>query len=221
MRCATCGVYACLSGETNKIPKECPMTTEHLVYQESLDGYRKDPLTEKIALASAWTEATGYGRWTRMEEIMEFSHRSGFCRLGLAFCIGLRQEARVIHGVLQQNGFEVVSATCKTGAVPKEELGLDQADKIRPGEFEPMCNPIAQAKLLNQAETHFNIIVGLCVGHDTLFIKHSAAPVTVLAVKDRVLAHNPLGAIYAAFYYKKKLAAHCLESTVQKPETKE
>jgi uncharacterized metal-binding protein len=43
-----------------------------------------------------------------------------------------------------------------------------------------------------------NILLGLCVGDDTLFIKHSKAPVTVLAVKDRVLAHNPLGALYTA-----------------------
>ena len=32
----------------------------------------------------------------------------------------------------------------------------------------------------------------------TSFIKHSKAPVTVLAVKDRVLAHNPLGVLYTA-----------------------
>ncbi|KJS88133.1 MAG: metal-binding protein, partial [Peptococcaceae bacterium BICA1-8] len=46
----------------------------------------------------------------------------------------------------------------------------------------------------------------LCVGHDSLFIKYSHAPVTVLAVKDRVLAHNPLAALYCAeSYYKNKL----------------
>ena len=32
------------------------------------------------------------------------------------------------------------------------------------------------------------------MGHDILFTKHSKAPVTTLAVKDRVLTHNPLGA---------------------------
>jgi uncharacterized metal-binding protein len=41
-------------------------------------------------------------------------------------------------------------------------------------------------------------MLGLCVGDDVLFIRHSKAPVTVLAVKDRVLAHNPLGALYTA-----------------------
>jgi uncharacterized metal-binding protein len=66
-----------------------------------------------------------------------------------------------------------------------------------------MCNPIAQAEFLNGEETDFNIVLGLCVGHDTLFFKYSKAPVTVLAVKDRALAHNPLGALYLADGYMK------------------
>lgn len=55
-----------------------------------------------------------------------------------------------------------------------------------------MCNPIAQAELLNEVGTEMNIIVGLCVGHDALFIRHSKAPVTVLATKDFVYNHAPL-----------------------------
>ena len=39
-----------------------------------------------------------------------------------------------------------------------------------------MCNPIAQAKLLNQAKTEFNICLGLCVGHDSLFYRYCEAP---------------------------------------------
>ena len=39
------------------------------------------------------------------------------------------------------------------------------------------------------------MLVGLCVGHDSLFIKYSEAPVTTLVTKDRVLAHNPV-AVY-------------------------
>ena len=69
-----------------------------------------------------------------------------------------------------------------------------------------MCNPIAQAVLLNEQKTQLNIVVGLCVGHDSLFYKYSDAMVTTLITKDRVLAHNPAGAVYCAEgYYKKKL----------------
>ena len=39
---------------------------------------------------------------------------------------------------------------------------------------------------LNKEETDLNILVGLCVGHDSLFYKYSKAPVTTLVVKDRV-----------------------------------
>ena len=46
--------------------------------------------------------------------------------------------------------------------------------------------------------TDFNIVIGLCVGHDTLFLRHSHAPTTVMIVKDRVLAHNPVAALYTA-----------------------
>lgn len=59
-----------------------------------------------------------------------------------------------------------------------------------------MCNPIAQAEYLNDKQTDLNIVLGLCVGHDSLFFKYSKAPTIVLAVKDRVLDHNPLKAIY-------------------------
>jgi len=69
-----------------------------------------------------------------------------------------------------------------------------------------MCNPILQAKLLNEQKTDFNIALGLCVGHDSLFYQYSEARVTTLVVKDRVLAHNPVGAIYCADgYFKNRL----------------
>ena len=50
-----------------------------------------------------------------------------------------------------------------------------------------------------------NIIVGLCVGHDMLFARHSEAPVTTLVVKDRVTGHNPVAALYGQNFYYKKL----------------
>lgn len=36
-------------------------------------------------------------------------------------------------------------------------------------------------------------------------IKYCSAPVTVLAVKDRLLAHNPLGALYLSESYYRHL----------------
>jgi uncharacterized metal-binding protein len=41
-----------------------------------------------------------------------------------------------------------------------------------------------------------NILLGLCVGHDSLVLAHLESPATIFAVKDRLLGHNPLAAIY-------------------------
>ena len=37
------------------------------------------------------------------------------------------------------------------------------------------------------------------MGHDSLFYKHSKAPVTTLVVKDRKLGHNPVAALYCPY----------------------
>ena len=69
-----------------------------------------------------------------------------------------------------------------------------------------MCNPILQARLLNEAHTDLNVVIGLCVGHDSLFYKYSDAYVTTLVTKDRVTGNNPAAALYTATsYYRKKL----------------
>jgi uncharacterized metal-binding protein len=47
--------------------------------------------------------------------------------------------------------------------------------------------------------------MGLCVGHDSLFLKYSNALCTVLAAKDRLLGHNPLAAIYTIESYYRSL----------------
>uniref|UniRef100_UPI0040561567 DUF1847 domain-containing protein n=1 Tax=Candidatus Electronema sp. TaxID=2698783 RepID=UPI0040561567 len=138
----------------------------------------------------------------RLEEIIEFSKKAGFKKLGLAFCVGLADEAAVVAEILKQV-FTVESVCCKVGGMDKDKYGMS---KIKPDTFEVACNPVAQAKILNRAETDLNIQLGLCVGHDLLFQKYAKAPITVLAVKDRALANNPLGAVYSS-YWRKKLQA--------------
>ena len=62
---------------------------------------------------------------------------------------------------------------CKVGSVDKTDIGLDPKYICKTGPV--MCNPILQAKLLNKAGTQLNVVVGLCVGHDSLFYKYSKA----------------------------------------------
>jgi uncharacterized metal-binding protein len=175
---------------------------------ERLDSARaayEDPETRGLAQAAARTEAAGYCKEPRVEETMNFARRLGVRRLGIASCVGLIREARLLQEILENNGFEVLSVCCKVGSIPKEEIGLTDEEKIRPGGFEPLCNPIGQAELLNEAETGLNIVVGLCVGHDSLFFRHSVAPVTVLVTKDRVTGHNPAAALYTSHSYYRRL----------------
>lgn len=142
---------------------------------------------------------------TRIVEIGEFAQKMGYKRLGLAFCIGLTKEAKIVEGIFKGYGFEVVSVLCKAGRTSKEKIGIREEEKIYQGTDEAMCNPIYQAKSLNKAKTEFNVLLGLCVGHDSLFFKYAKAPTTVLAVKDRVTGHNPLAAIYISDTYYRKI----------------
>jgi uncharacterized metal-binding protein len=119
-----------------------------------------------------------------------------FRRVALVFCVGLRKEASIVHDLFAGYDLDVISIVCKVGRVPKEVLELTEDQKMAPGNFEAMCNPILQAGLANHHKSQFNILLGLCVGHDSLFFKYAEAPCTVLAVKDRLLGHNPLAAIY-------------------------
>ncbi len=201
--CAGCSKLTCSSGLKNNAPDNCPMVNDEDIFNQSLSEFRKEKIN-KLACSAALVESEGYCEWTRVEEIIAFARRSGFHRIGLAYCIGLRREAERFSEILTNQGFEVVSAVCKAGSIPKEELGLSDEQKIKPGHFEAMCNPVAQAMLLNKAKTELKVVLGLCVGHDSLFLQFAEPPVTILAVKDRVLAHNPLGAIYAEHYFKKR-----------------
>jgi len=167
-----------------------------------------------MAHAAALVEARGYMRWTRVEETVEFARLMGFKKLGIACCVGLRREGAILKDILKENEFEVVSVICKTGAEPKEKIGVKDDEKVHPKRFEAMCNPVGQAMLLDDAGSQLNIVVGLCVGHDALFAKTSKAPVTTLVVKDRVLCHNPAAALYnhQAYYHNKLYKEHTPKS---------
>jgi len=208
VKCSKCTLFVCEHPERARVDSKlgfCPMNVEKEVLRKARQEYEK-PGIARLAYASALVESEGYMKWTRVEDTMEFARRMNFAKLGVACCVGLAEEGRVLTDILESNGFEVTFVFCKTGGVPKEELGLKDSEKVHPGAFEPICNPVAQALLMNKAKTELNIIVGPCVGHDSIFIKYSKAPVTVLVAKDRVLCHNPVGALYTAKgYYKQKL----------------
>ncbi len=165
--------------------------------ESALKEYRKKS-NLKLYRKSSALEAEGYMKYPRVRELIRLAEEMGWGKLGVAFCIGLSEEAKKLQEVLESRGFEVHSVVCKVGGVGKEEFSLP---KLK--ESDHACNPILQAMVLNGAGTDFNIIVGLCLGHDVLFQVYSEAPTTTLIVKDRVLAHNPAGALYSRYHFRK------------------
>lgn len=152
-----------------------------------------------IMKAAACTEGRFYNNLTRLEETVEFCKLMGYKKIGVAFCIGLNQEAKLIEEYFTKF-FDVDSVCCKVCGIAKENLGLEQ---IKEGVRETMCNPLMQAKLLKDSHVEFCVTVGLCVGHDALFTSECNVPVSCLVAKDRVLAHNPLGAVYSRYWRRK------------------
>jgi uncharacterized metal-binding protein len=201
--CAYCPptVRACRQGEgETRGPGFCPSKVDDEGIECAAAAYQ-DPFVRKVANASALVESEGYCRWSRVEEIVALAKKLGFTKLGIATCISFVDFARTLSAIFESHGFEVASVACKNGGVPKEAIDVADAEKIRPGTFEPMCNPVSQAELLNRAKCELNVVLGLCVGHDSLFFKHSEGLATTLVAKDRVLAHNPLGALQLADSY--------------------
>jgi uncharacterized metal-binding protein len=221
--CAACAAVWAKNGATHcwsadpasapPAPGRCPTRSHAATVQATIPGYVGAGEDARIARVAARVEGLCYersgggavhARWTRVEDTVAFARLMGWRRIGIATCIGLLEEARRLEQILRAQGLEPISVCCKVGSVDKAKVGVPDGEKVRPGTFEPACNPVAQARILNEVGTDLNVVVGLCVGHDILFGRHSRAPVTTLVVKDRVTGHNPAAALYGqAFYYRR------------------
>lgn len=217
VNCAKCPRPVCNSLAWQEGPDNCPSK----VLPDVIRGATQKCLNNEFrdfAIKASKQEGAGYMKLphaprgpspikSRVEEIMEFAQRMGYKRLGVAYCIGVQFEASLFVPILENRAFEVISVACKCGSVPKEELGVDDWEKVWPGRFEAMCHPVAQAEILNSYKTDLNVMLCLCVGHDSLFLKHSEAPCTVLAAKDRVFGHAPLMGLYQSGSYHRRVMA--------------
>lgn len=204
LTCSECGQLNC-SRHDRQYPDIC--ATLDLAPEERAELvalYGGDSRDAVITRASAEVEGAYYCKINRIEETVAFARRIGAKRLGIATCIGLIAETKILVDILRLAGFETRTAVCKVGSIDKTEIGVAEDLKIKPG-FEACCNPILQARTLNRAKTDLNVVVGLCVGHDSLFYRHSEAPVTTLVVKDRVLGHNPVAGLYTVKSYSKRM----------------
>ncbi len=202
--------------QNGKGPENCPTLNHKELLENALRAADRPEIFE-FARQCSIQESQGYSHRDkgfayirpvkpRIQEIIEFARKMDFQRLGLVFCLGLRKEASIVQKILSTNHFQVISVGCKVGQVAKSKLDLQQDSQVDMTAWtETMCNPIFQAYLVNHYKTEFNILLGLCVGHDSLFFKYCNAYCTVLAVKDRLLGHNPLAAVYGYDSYYRYL----------------
>jgi uncharacterized metal-binding protein len=217
--CAKCRIPAkekiCRVETGGRAPDFCPTVHYADLAKETTATYHRPEIAEFARLASV-QEAECYadrapGPYvihpvkTRIEETVEFAGKLGCRKLGLAFCGGLQKEAGLVADILEASGFVLASVACTCGGVGKESIGIQDSEKVHIGSFESMCNPLLQAAVLNREQTEFNVVLGLCVGHDSLFLKHADAFSTVLAAKDRVTGHNPLGPVYMLHSYYQRM----------------
>ena len=202
--CIDCGVTRCDNHTSNR-PHPAFCVSQHLTQdqrQASLDQYLTDEEDRKLAQVAAGIESDGYRKWPRVKETILFAKRMGYHKIGIATCVALIRESRILAKMLRANGFEVYGVACKAGEIFKDTLDIPPNHQ---GPGPVACNPVLQAQLLNQEGTDMNIVMGLCVGHDSLFYKHGKAVTTTLIVKDRVLIHNPVMALYTADSYYAEL----------------
>lgn len=201
LSCIDCAVKNCDKMDRT-YPEFCLTTNmKREVLDKAMKRYQEEE-NHRVMTAAAEVEYEHYCKYTRVEEIIAFAKKINAEKIGIATCVGLLTESRTLAAILRSHGFEVFGAACKVGAVSKVEAGIpEECCEVGCN----MCNPILQAELLNDAGTDLNVIMGLCVGHDSLFIKYSEALVTSGVTKDRVLGHNPAAALYTADSYYQRL----------------
>jgi len=203
-QCAKCPLKPCYRDPEAKKPAFCPMIVYPEIVKESMREYENE-FIKNIHRFSTLIEKEGYGFWPRVREVVELCKRLNIRRVGVAFCIGLSEEASKLDKVLESWGLDVYSIGCKCGSIDKTWIGLEEKDKLKPGLHESICNPVLQAMVLNHVGTELNVVVGLCVGHDTIFMRYSKAPIVYLIAKDRATGHSPAAPLYSLNYFSKRI----------------
>ncbi|MDR2442095.1 MAG: DUF1847 domain-containing protein [Deltaproteobacteria bacterium] len=195
LSCSECATRNCYRNDSH-YPSFCLTEANELGAKDSKELYIGDNEDARLLKAAGEIETEFYGRMTRLEETVSLAKRLGVKKLGIASCFALINESSVLAKCVRSAGIEVMTAICKIGSIDKGDLGVPDEMKLLPGHKEANCNPVLQARVLNEWGSEFNVLMGLCVGHDALFNRYSQAPVTTLVAKDRVLGHNPVQAIY-------------------------
>lgn len=179
--CLACQDRSCLEGKTCFLSSGLSRQGESKEIRQILNSAFDISLEDERVLC-------------RLSELVYFALEMNYKTIGVAYCIDLLEEARIVVQVLRRF-FTVLPICCKVGGKHISESPSGDANKIS-------CNPAAQALILNAAGVDFNIVIGLCIGTDSIFSKLSSAPASTLFVKDKSLANNPIAAVYLDHFLK-------------------
>jgi uncharacterized metal-binding protein len=187
-----CKKMGCWRGDDKGIPSYC-QANHYVAEIKKAKAVYTEPEVVDIYTAACVVGKKNDGYRPRIEEALDFAREMKFARVGFAACVAFGKELEVIRRLFEQAGIKVFSAGCQIGRSSATDRGLPHLEAYPDNST---CNPIAQAEILNKAQTQLNFIIGLCMGHDILFARYSRAPVSTLIVKDRLLGNNPAAAIY-------------------------
>ncbi len=191
--CSTCTTAASVKCDWARMPGACPTRT-HADTTHDPAPYL-DPGRSALMRAADATPYTDEHRLRdRVEELVVFARARGVQKVGVAFCVSLIREAQRLGEILAGEGLVPELVCCRVGAIDSAEVGLPKAD---PARFSSACNPVGQARLLNEAGVGLVAQVGLCIGHDLILQEECKAPVTTLVVKDRVHDHHSVRGLRA------------------------
>ncbi len=204
IQCHQCKDNECLARYPQGIPEYCQAQKFLEIVEKSKRQY-VEPDASKFHLAAAKVLKKGGYDWTRVQQCIEFARELEVKKVGLAVCVGLIREGREFARFLERAGFQVTSIACMIGGLKPQETGIPN-EWVKP--LGISCNPIAQAEIMNKEGTELNFIYGLCVGHDTIFIMCSEAPVTYVVVKDTVTGNNPSAVLLSPYHRMKLVAAY-------------
>jgi len=197
--CIDCAAKACMIPDNaENYPAFCQTKViSEETRQEVIAMYQTDE--ENAMIMKAMAEVEMLGKMTRIEETIEFAKRIGAKKIGIVTCIGVLAEARMFARILRNYGFEVFGVSCKCGAIRKKEIGLDQSTE-KMGIM--TCDPILQARRMEEEQVDLTVTLGLCVGHDSIFYKYAKGLVTTLFTKDKVTVNNAVAPLYGtdSFY---------------------
>ncbi|MDR1657399.1 MAG: DUF1847 domain-containing protein [Deltaproteobacteria bacterium] len=206
MSCSECSARNCYRNDS-QYPSFCLTVATPEGAQEAKELYTEKSEIATLLRAAGEIETEYYGRMTRVEETVALAKKLGVKKMGIASCLALLNEASIFAKCVRSAAIEPLTVICKIGSIDKCDLGVHNEMKLMPDHKEANCNPFLQARTLNEWGSEFNVMMGLCVGHDAIFNRYSQAPVTTLIAKDRVLGHNPA----AAFYLSKTFYSRILD----------